>query len=72
MIFLVCMEDRMEKKTKFDSEWKNLSVKALDNLEKGKHTSSSGRKWKRGMKTKYTLSWAGRGHGQEELRQFSP
>lgn len=68
MIFLVCLEDRKEKKTKFTGEWKNVSVKALKNLysEKRKPTSSCGRKWKMSVKTKYV------GHGQEELRQFSP
>lgn len=54
----------MEKKTKFGSEWKNVSVKALENLEKGKHTSSSGRKWKRGMQIKYVFILC---HGQEEV-----
>lgn len=68
MMFLVCLEDRKEKKTKFAGEWKNISVKALENLYSGKKkpTSSSGRKWEMAVKTEYA------GHGQEELRKFSP
>lgn len=60
MIFLVCMEDRMEKKTKFASEWKNPKYKSIRELREGETNLVQWEKMGKGCKKKVCRSCTGR------------